>query len=155
MTPKEIAEHLLTSTALDFDALAPLREYAREKAATGAPTEIETEIMGAAHEVGTAARRLHKFLEDAKREAVEACAIMSTRGATADFHTWFMLGGNRENAYTLSEALRAKRDALRSLLTVWIAVADRIVATDADRAAYAAQKREQAIASLLPSRMLD
>ena len=147
MTPKEIADHLLAQTTLTEEIMEPMLAYRRAKRATGAPVDLEDAIIHAAHKMLEAEAELRTHLERARKEATEALEAMTRNGLrVGDYSlTWFVLDG-RQTAQGLHETLRAARSAFRSILEAWAAVADRIVATDEDRAQKAAENRSRAIA---------
>lgn len=154
MTPKEIADHLLAQTTLTEKTMQPMLAYRREKRATGAPVALEDAIVHAAWECQRSADALRNYLERAWKEAEAALREFNdpspAPGYTAGVHTsrhWDVLRHDRISAERLNDTLREKRDTLASLLDTWSAVADRIVATDEDRAQAAANRRARAIAA--------
>jgi hypothetical protein len=146
MTPTEIATHLIAQTALTEETMAPIYEYRREKRATGAPTDLEIAVIHAAKECQDAADALARYLHEATTEAAQRANIMARHGVRFSEQTWFTLD-SRTNAESLNRVLRTKREHFQALVATWAAVADRIVATDEDRARAAAEKRERAVAT--------
>lgn len=157
MTTTEIVTALITATNLTEEAMEPLLAHRREKRATGAPTDLEDAVVHAAHKMLEAEAELRDYLVRVRKEADEAIEIMAHGGLRFGDYcpTWFVLDG-RQTAQGLHEKLRAARDAFRSVLEAWAAVADRIVATDEDRARKASEDRDRAIRRLaaLPARDL-
>jgi hypothetical protein len=147
MTPTEIATHLIALTALTEETMAPIYEYRREKRATGAPVDLENAVIYAAQECQDAADALARYLHRATTEATQQANAIAQHGVRYGETTWFTLD-SRTSAESLSRALCAKREQFQTLVATWAAVADRIVATDEDRARAAAEKRERAVAAL-------
>lgn len=150
MTPKEIAETMIAAKSMtDETGLAELYAYRRAKRATGAPTALEDAVLHAGRECQEAADALGKYLTRAAEEATKNAAYIAEHGVRFGDQTWFVLDG-RVTAESLNRVLRAKREHFQSLVFAWAAVADRIVATDEDRARAAEEKaraREAQIAA--------
>lgn len=150
MTPKEIAETMIAATSLTEETgIAELYAYRRAKRATGAPTNLEDVVLHAACECQEAADALGKYLTRAAAEATKNAAYVAEHGVRFGDQTWFVLDG-RATAESLGRVLRAKREHFQALVFAWAAVADRIVATEEDRARVAEEKaraREAQIAA--------
>lgn len=150
MTPKEIAETMIAATSLTEETgLAELYAYRRAKRATGAPADLESAVLHAGRECQDAADALAKYLKRAAEEAAKNAAYIAEHGVRFWEQTWFVLDG-RTSAESLGRVLRAKREHFQALIAAWAAVADRIVATDEDRARAAEEKarwREAQIAA--------
>lgn len=155
MTPKEIAAHIMQQTTFTEETLAPLYEYRRAKRATGAPVDLESAIIHAARECEEMRESLRQYLMRAADEAAKRLATLDAVGVQMEDPTWFYLDG-RQNAEAINRRMVAARKHLAALVDAWEAVADRIVATDEDRARMAEQKRAQRVAELtqLPVREL-
>ncbi len=142
MTPTEIAAHLIAQTALSEETMAPLYDYRREKRETGAPVDLESAVLYAAVKCQDASDRLRESLEKTAKDAAKYEAILAKDGPRFGDGGWLP---RAENVEALGYVLVARREAFQNVLEAWAAVADRIVATDEDRARAAAEKREQAI----------
>lgn len=155
MTPQEIAAYIMLQTTFTEETLAPLYEYRRAKRATGAPVDLECAILHAARECQSVADVLRDHLKRAAQEAADGLSAVMERGVRFGLPTWFALDG-RVDAEEIAQRLYDRRAALQALVEAWAAIADRIVATDEDRARMAEEKRACRIAELsrLPVREL-
>lgn len=155
MTPTEIAAHVMQQTTLTEETIAPLYEYRRNKRVTGAPVDLEDAVVHAANECQDAADALARYLHKAMAEAAKQANAMAQHGVRFGEATWFTLDGHT-SAEALNRALHVKREHFQALVVAWAAVANRIIATDEDRARHAAEKRATAIRQLsaLPAREL-
>lgn len=149
MTPKEIAAHLLNQTTLNGDTLAPLHDYHEAKRATGAPTDLEYEILAAASELDRATVDLYEYLTKAQKETADMREAINAHGVKFGRcgATWFSLNA-RHSAETLHNAQQSAHQKFSALLRAWVTIADRIVATDEDRAAHAEKARERRASAL-------
>ena len=126
------------------ETTAPIREYRRAKRATGAPVDLEDAAIHAADRCQEAMEALRYHLEKARREADERLASLGHSGVRMGQFTWFVLDG-RKTAEDLNARLCAARERFEGAVELWAALADRIVATDEDRVAATAEKRQRAI----------
>lgn len=141
MTPSAICETLSAANDLSDDTLAPLLEYRSAKRRTGCPDDLETEIIMAARKCQDTAAELRRYLERAAKEATEALAGLDAVGTRFD-RSWFFLDA-RHNAEQMGQRLRAEREQFSGLLRVWAAVADRIQATDEEKATAARERQDR------------
>ncbi len=138
-TAKEIADAMLAATSLTEETgLADLYAYRSAKRATGAPVDMERAVIHAGRECQQACDALAEHLKRAAAEATSRAAALAGCGVRYMESTWFVLDG-RVTADALAANLRAKREHFQSLVEVWVSLADRIVATDEDRAEKAAE----------------
>lgn len=139
MTPKEIADHLRAQKTFDVDTMAPLDGYTQTKRATGAPVDLERSIRAATAEVESAVYALQEHVESSRRE-LGNLAHYAMQGAQFKARN-YALPQHKPTEFYLSD-LAGKQAHLNTLLDLWVSLADRIVATDEDRAAYAAKRRQ-------------
>lgn len=154
MTPKEIANHLLTQTTLTEETMGPLLAYCCAKRATGAPVDLENVIIRAARSCEEARVTLHEYLTRAAKEATLRAKSLAEHGVLLDDYTYFYLDG-RQSAEDMGRRLVSLRERMREAIAVWLVYADRIVATDEDRARLAAERREAAIARWRHAKLRD
>lgn len=137
MTPKEIAAYLRAQKTFNETTLAPLDEYIQVKRATGAPVDLERGVMHAALAAQSATNDLVEHLDG---------VVASVQSIRAELAASSIYNVGYRPTRLATEYYLAKRagavDVLLSLLYAWESLADRIVATDEDRAAYAAKRRQ-------------
>lgn len=147
MTPTEIAANLLAQTTLTEETMEPLLAYRREKRATGAPVDLEHAVYYAGRECEEARESLRQYVARAEAEAAKRLVSLDAYGVRFSDPDWFYLDG-RQNAEAMTRRLVIAQKHFVALVEAWAAVADRIVATDEDRARVDTEKRDRAIASL-------
>jgi hypothetical protein len=130
-TAKDIAAALLAAPRFDEETLADIHEYRRLKRESGAPMDLENEVLHAAHCCQHAHDALRDYLHRAAAEATEGLGHMEHAGVKYQ-RIWYTLD-TRKNAETLGETLRATYDRFRNIVEAWAAVADRIQATPEER----------------------
>ena len=140
MNAQDIAAALIAAPRLTYDSLEPLREFRAAKRKTGAPVDLESEVVHAAEKYMEAIETLREYLMRAEKEAKEALESMATGDRYVLHRTWLQFD-NRVNAERLAATAADRHRMLLSALDLWVTLESRIVATPADVAAMAEQAR--------------
>jgi len=146
MNAQDIAAALIAAPRLTYDSLEPLREFRSAKRRTGAPVDLESEVVHAAEKYMESVETLREYLTRAEKEAKEALESMATGDQYVLHRTWFQLD-NRVNAERLAATAADRHRMLLSALDLWTTLESRIVATPADVARMAEDARVAAEAT--------
>ena len=138
MNAREIADELKKAKFRTFpeatEALAPLRDHARQLYATGGPTILHEAIQAAVIDLARSLGRLRDRIEHDARDAKEALTALDSGHAPTSYT---LTEQTNHSAVVVAEVVETQRAALHALLDVFATLGDRIEATPEEREARA------------------